>query len=73
MRLRLAIDGMLAVHARRAVFTALSGVGGVTSAEVEMGRAVLTCDGPVCEDELREAVAAAGCRVVAVRRELPTV
>ena len=72
MRLRLAIEGMLAVHARRAVFTALSGVAGVVSAEVEMGSAVLTCEGPVREDEVRVAVESAGCRVTAVRRELPT-
>jgi copper chaperone CopZ len=72
MRLRLAIDGMIAVHARRAVFTALAGVSGVSGAEVEMGSAVLDCDGPVREDEVRAAVESAGCRVTAVQRELPT-
>jgi copper chaperone CopZ len=72
MRLRLTIDGMFAVHARRAVFTALSGVAGVESAEVEIGSAVLNCDGRVREEEVRAAVESAGCRVTALRRELPT-
>ena len=37
MRLRLTIDGMLAVHAKNALYTALGGVAGVRSAEVEVG------------------------------------
>jgi copper chaperone CopZ len=41
MRLELLIDGMLAVHARHAVFTALSAVEGIQRAEVELGRVVL--------------------------------
>jgi len=73
MRLRLAIDGMLSVHAKRALFTALSGVAGVSRADVRMGSAVLECDGRVHEDELRAAVETAGCRVASIRRELPTI
>jgi copper chaperone CopZ len=72
MRLRLTIDGMIAVHAKHAVFTALCGVAGVTGAEVEMGSAVLSCDGRVLEDDVRAAIELAGCRVTAVQRELPT-
>ncbi len=72
MRLRLTIDGMYAVHAKRAVFTALAGVDGVRSADVEMGSATVDCTGPVSEETLRAAVELAGCRVTAVVRELPT-
>ena len=72
----LRIGGMLAVHARRAVFTALAGVEGILSADVELGRAVIEHDGRATPDRLREAVAAAGFEVEEVveeRRRLPTV
>ena len=71
----LRIAGMLSVHAKRAVFTALSGVEGIARAEVELGRAVIEHDGRATADRLREAVAHAGCEVVEVvedRRRLPT-
>ena len=69
----LTISGMVAVHAKRAVFTALAGVPGVTSAQVEMGRAVVEHDASTTSDALREAVALAGCEVTSVRieRRLP--
>ena len=70
----LRIRGMLAVHAKRAVFTALSGVEGIRSAEVELGRAVVEHDGRATPPLLREAVEAAGFEVVEVveeRRRLP--
>jgi copper chaperone CopZ len=69
----LAISGMMAVHAKRAVFTALSGVPGVTSADVELGRAVVEHDGHVTAQALTEAVALAGCVVTHIRveRRLP--
>ena len=72
----LRIGGMLAVHAKRAVFTALSGVEGIHSAEVELGRAVVDHDGRATPALLREAVEAAGFDVVELveeRRRLPTV
>ena len=72
----LRIAGMLSVHARRAVFTALGGVEGVLRAEVELGRAVVEHDGRATPARLREAVALAGCEVEAAveeRRRLPTV
>lgn len=75
MRFELLIDGMLAVHARHAVFTALSMVEGLTQAEVELGRAEVTHDGRATEAALRAAVEAAGFTVRAVRalpRTLPT-
>jgi copper chaperone CopZ len=69
----LTISGMVAVHAKRAVFTALAGVPGVMSAQVEMGRAVVEHDASATSDALREAVALAGCEVTSVRieRRLP--
>ena len=75
MRLRLTIDGMLAVHAKNALYTALGGVAGVRSADVEIGGALLECEGAVDERELREAIEAVGfrlARVARVARELPT-
>jgi copper chaperone CopZ len=75
MRVELTIEGMLAVHARHAVYTALSGVEGIVRAEVELGRAVVEHDGAASAEALRAAVAAAGCAVSAMRelpRALPT-
>ena len=69
----LSIDGMIAVHSKRAVYTALSGVPGVTSAEVEMGRAVVEHDATTTREALSEAVALVGCEVTDIRveRRLP--
>ena len=69
----LTISGMLAVHSKRAVFTALSGVPGVGSAEVEMGRAVVEHEASTTSQSLVEAIALAGCEVTSVRieRRLP--
>jgi copper chaperone CopZ len=69
----LTISGMVAVHAKRAVFTALAGVPGVASADVELGRAVVEHDARATPDELRAAVALAGCEVIDIRieRRLP--
>ena len=80
MRLELTIGGMLSVHAKHAVFTALSAVDGLVHAEVELGRAEVMHSGhalPVAlEAAVREAVEAAGFEVLAVRvlpRTLPTI
>jgi copper chaperone CopZ len=61
------------VHSKRAVFTALSGVSGVTSAEVELGRAVVEHDPSTTADALRAAVAVVGCDITDIRveRRLP--
>ena len=83
MRLQVLIEGMLAVHARQAVFTALGAVEGITRADVQLGRAELELDGRASEpatreairEAVREAIEAAGFRVSAVRtlpRTLPT-
>ena len=75
MRSEVLIDGMLAVHARHAVFMALTAVEGITHAEVELGRAELTHDGRATEAAIRAAIESAGFGVRAMRalpRQLPT-
>jgi copper chaperone CopZ len=71
------ISGMLAVHAKRAVFTALAGVEGVHAADVELGRAVVEHDGSVSAEALVAAIEAVGFHVVATAnvasRALPVV
>ena len=69
----LTISGMVAVHAKRAVFTALSGVPGVKSADVELGRAVVEHDAITTSAALTEAIAIVGCEVTSIRveRRLP--
>ena len=69
----LTIAGMVAVHSKRAVYTALSGVPGVASAEVELGRAVVEHDATTTAAALKDAVALVGCEVTAIRveRRLP--
>lgn len=67
------VADMRAVHAVRAIFTALSGVEGVVRAEVAMGRAVVWHE-DVDPAALQAAVELAGCRVVGMadeRRSLP--
>ena len=70
----LTIDGMNAVHAVRAVYTAFAGVPGIVRAEVALGRATVEHDGTATRALLEEAVALAGFRVTAFREErsLPT-
>ena len=69
----LTISGMIAVHAKRAVFTALSGVAGVSSAEVELGRAVVEHDASATPEAMIDAVSLVGCSVteIKVERRLP--
>lgn len=69
----LTISGMIAVHAKRAVFTALAGVEGVKSADVELGRAVVEHDARATPEDLAAAIAVVGCVVtrVTVERRLP--
>lgn len=68
-RAHLTIDGMTAVHAVRAVYTAFAGVPGVALAEVHLGGAVVDHDGTVTRAMLDAAVALAGCQVTSVREE----
>ena len=65
----LTISGMVAVHAKRAVFTALAGVPGVVAAQVEMGSAVVEHDASTTSDALTEAVVLAGCKVTSIKTE----
>jgi copper chaperone CopZ len=69
------LSGMNAVHAVRALNMALGGLPGVTHVEVRMGEAIVTHDGRLGEDALREAVSHAGLTITGLsedrRRRLP--
>ena len=69
----LTISGMIAVHSKRAVFTALSGVLGVAYADVELGRAVVEHDERATRDAFAEALSIVGCALVEIvtERRLP--
>ena len=60
---------MIAVHAVRAVRTALAAVPGIEHAEVSMQGAVLETSAPVSEAALREALGLAGVELRAMRIE----
>ena len=71
---RLRIAGMSCQHCVRAVFTALTPVEGIRSADVTVGHATIDHDGRVTVDALREAIAVAGYAVEEAseeRRRLP--
>ncbi len=57
------IQGMTCAHCVRAVFTALSGVEGISHADVTVGRAVIEHDGTVAPEAIREAISVAGYAV----------
>jgi copper chaperone CopZ len=69
VRYELVIEGMLAIHAKHAVFTALSGVEGLVRAEVELGKATVefAAQNPRAEQSLRAAVEAAGFTLRGIR------
>jgi copper chaperone CopZ len=76
MRTRLRILGMSSPHCIRAVFTALTPVEGILSAEVVLGSVEVEHDGRATAEALREAIAVAGYEAVVVaseRRRLPVV
>lgn len=76
MKTTASISGMSCVHCVRAVFTSLSGLDGITHAEVSIGKAVIEHDGTVTTKEIRDAVAVAGYAVTDARidrRTLPIV
>jgi copper chaperone len=71
---RIRIAGMSCQHCVRAVFTALTPVDGIASADVSIGAATIEHDGRVTLDRLREAIAVAGYTVedgTEERRQLP--
>jgi len=70
------VDGMSCQHCVRAVFTALAAVPDIDRAEVSIGSARVEHDGSVTVEQLREAIAVAGYRVIdgnTNRRALPIV
>jgi copper chaperone len=70
------IQGMSCNHCVRAVFTALSGVPGISRADVSIGQAVIEHDGSVKPEAIREAISIAGYEVAEFRddrRSLPVV
>jgi copper chaperone CopZ len=76
MRTRLRIDGMSCQHCVRAVFTALTPVEGILSADVSIGAAVIEHDGRATAEMIRAAIAVAGYDAVVAeeeRRRLPVV
>ena len=61
-------------HCKRALFTALTPVAGIRSAQVTLGQITVEHDGTVTEAELREAISVTGyviTDVVEDRRALP--
>jgi copper chaperone CopZ len=66
---------MHAVHAVRALQTALAGAPGVTNVDIRLGEAIIAHDGRLSEKLLRDAVGHAGLGIVGLsedrRRRLP--
>lgn len=76
MRTTLGIAGMTCQHCVQAVFTALTPVEGIHSADVSIGRVVVEHDGRATAAALREAIAVAGYGVTQAdetRRHLPLI
>ena len=76
MRTRLRIEGMSCQHCVRAVFTALTPVEGIFSADVSIGSVIVEHDGRATVEVLRDAIAVAGYEAVLAaedRRQLPVV
>lgn len=73
MQTVLHLEGMRTVHCVRAVTTALSGVDGITAAQVRLGEAELEHLAPLDRAALEQAIALAGYSVrdVIVSRTLP--
>lgn len=74
MLTRLRIQGMTCQRCVQAVFTALTPVPGISSAEVSIGSAVIEHDGRATATALRDAIAVSGYDVIAAdeeRRRLP--
>lgn len=68
-RIHVQLNGLVAVHAVRAVWTALGAVPGVVSAEVTMQGAVLEVEGELDRAALDAALDAAGVSVRSIRVE----
>lgn len=68
-RVKVEVDGMVGIHAVRAVWTALSAVPGVVSADVTMSGVLLEVEGALDEQLLGAMLSAAGVQLVAVTVE----
>jgi copper chaperone CopZ len=69
------VAGMNAVHAVRAIETALAAVRGIVKLDVRLGVVVIEHDGRARPDALRAAIEAAGFSVAGIQedtRRLPT-
>jgi copper chaperone CopZ len=65
---------MRSEYCKRAIFTALTPIGGIHSADVSLGTITVEHDGTVTEQDLRDAIAVTGYVIVEVaedRRVLP--
>jgi len=74
MRTVVTIAGMRGDHCKRALFTALTPIAGIFTAEVTVGRITVEHDGTVTEQELRAAISVTGyviADIVEDRRTLP--
>jgi copper chaperone len=70
------INGMSCQHCVNAVFTALTPVPGISSAQVTIGNAVIEHDGRATNDLIRDAVENAGYQVESFeeeKRRLPVI
>lgn len=68
------VEGMRTEHCKRAVFTSLAALDGITRADVQLGVVHVEHDGTVTVDQLRDAIAVAGYTVTQAteqRRVLP--
>jgi copper chaperone len=66
---RFSVDGMTCQHCVRAVFTALTAVDGIGTAEVAIGTIAIEHDGRITVEQVRDAVAVAGYKVRLVETE----
>ena len=72
MRTVVTIAGMRGEHCKRALFTALTPVNGILSADVTLGRIVVEHDGTVTEEELRDAISVTGYVIASIEHERRT-
>jgi copper chaperone CopZ len=76
MRTVVSIAGMRGEYCKRALFTALTPLSGIHSADVALGRITIEHDGTVTEADLREAIGVTGyvvADVIEERRVLPVI
>lgn len=72
MRTTVTVAGMRSEHCKRAVFTALTPVHGICSADVQLGMVTVEHDGEVSPAELCAAIAVTGYVVIDVSEDRRT-